>query len=337
LRGGKLVVDDVPDPVAGPGQVLVETLACGICGSDLHVQQHFDRLVAGGEQSGNGFMFDPAQDVVMGHEFSARVLEAGAGVTNVREGDVIVGVPLVVTPDGRWPVGYSNEYPGGYGERMVLTAALCYPVPNGLDPRHAALTEPMGVGVHAVSKSGVQPGQSAVVLGSGPIGLATIAALRLAGVAPIVASDPSFKRRELAAHMGAHEVVDPRQEPAIEAWQRVDGKSSLAVFEASGVRGLLAEAMQIAPPQGKVLVVGVCTEPDTVFPMIGIYKELTVQFSLGSMPDEFQRTLQLIADGEIDVAPLITGAVGIEGVASAFEDLHNPEEHAKILVEPSRN
>jgi threonine dehydrogenase-like Zn-dependent dehydrogenase len=114
----------------------------------------------------------------------------------------------------------------------------------------------------------------------------------------------------------------------------VDGVKPLVVFEAVGVPGMLDQAMRDAPRGGRVLVVGVCMETDTVRPMIGIGKELVVSFALGYDPFEFGATLRAISDGEIDVAPMITGHVGIAGVPQAFEDLGKPDEHCKILVEP---
>jgi threonine dehydrogenase-like Zn-dependent dehydrogenase len=218
---------------------------------------------------------------------------------------------------------------------MLLSSLLATKVPNGLDPRLAALTEPMAVGVHAVNKSGIKAGEAAVVLGAGPVGLACISALKRLGAEPIVAADFSAKRRELAITMGAHEAMDPRTEPAIEAWRRVDGVKPLVVFEAVGVPGMLDQAMRDAPRGGRVLVVGVCMEQDSVRPMIGIGKELVISFALGYDPFEFGSTLRAIADGEIDVAPLITGHVGIADVPQAFEDLAKPDEHCKILVEPA--
>ena len=334
LRNRQLVIDDVAEPAPGPGQVLVETIACGICGSDLHLVQHWDLVIESARAAGRS-AFDAAGDLVMGHEFSARVLELGPGVDNVQPGDAVVAMPVVLTPEGPARVGYSPGYPGGYGERMVLLAPVCFKVPDGLDPRHAALTEPMAVGAHAVAKSGIQPGDAAVVLGCGPIGLATIGALRIAGIEPVVAADFSPARRKLALHMGAHEAVDPEAEPAIDAWQRLDGQRPLVIFECVGVKGMLAGAMAAAPQNARIAVVGVCMEPDTIQPLVGVNKELTVQFCLGYTPEEFSGTLQRIASGELDVAPLITGEVGIAGVPAAFEALRNPDEHAKILVEPA--
>ena len=336
MRNRELVLDDVAVPAPGPGQVLVDVIACGICGSDLHALKHADKLIATAEASGAPFVMDLQRDIVMGHEFSARIVETGAGVSNVAPGDVIVSMPVVITPQGGFAaVGYSNDYPGGYSEQMVLTAPLCLKVPEGLDPRHAALTEPMAVGLHAVAKSGIKPGETGLVMGCGPVGLATIAALRLDGIEPIVAADFSPARRKLAEHMGAHVTVDPHEQPAIEASQKAGRLKPLVIYEAVGVPGMLDRAMKDAPRNGRVLVVGVCMETDAIQPAIGINKELTVQFALGYTPEEFSRTLASIAEGRIDVGPLITGEVGIAGVPQAFRDLANPDSHAKILVEPA--
>jgi threonine dehydrogenase-like Zn-dependent dehydrogenase len=134
--------------------------------------------------------------------------------------------------------------------------------------------------------------------------------------------------------MGAHEVVDPREEPAIDAWRRVDGRHPLVIFEAVGVPGVIDQAMRAAPQQTEIVVVGVCMETDHVQPFMGITKELTVRFSMAYDPMEFASTLQSIAEGEVDVTPMITGTVGIDDVPQAFTDLANPDAHAKIVVQP---
>jgi threonine dehydrogenase-like Zn-dependent dehydrogenase len=232
------------------------------------------------------------------------------------------------------PIVYSNDVAAGYGEEMLLSTPLMVEVPNGLEPRHAALTEPMAVGVHAVSRSSIAPGEGAVVLGCGPVGLAVVAALRLKGIDHIVAADLSAARRATAARLGAHEVVDPRDETAFAAWGRTGGIRTLVVFEAIGVPGILNEILRCSPMFSRVVVVGVCMQPDTVVPFFAIGKELNLQFVLGYDPLEFNATLRHIADGEIPVAPLITGEVDLDGIGGAFEALADPEEHVKILVVP---
>ncbi|MEO8458834.1 MAG: zinc-binding dehydrogenase [Chloroflexota bacterium] len=333
MRDGKLTVKEIPDPTPGPGNVLVETIACGICGSDLHALKHMDRMMDFSDSM--GFPSDADGDVVMGHEFSARVIELGSGASGLEVGDIVVAIPIAMGPKGMASVGYSVSFPGGYAERMVLSPAFCVKVPDGVDPRHAALTEPMAVGLHAVNKGNLQKHEGALVIGCGPIGLAIIAALRLKGVERIVAADFSPRRRDLATKMGAHVVVDPREEPAIEAWNRSAAGKTPVIFEAVGVPGIIDQIMRFAPRLTRIIVAGVCMEADTIWPIVAVTKEISVHFVLGYDPMEFRQTLTHIANGEIDVVPLITGEVGIAGVPQAFEDLGDPEQHAKILVMPA--
>jgi hypothetical protein len=211
---------------------------------------------------------------------------------------------------------------------MLLSAPLLLPIPNGLDPQHASLAEPMAVGLHAVNKSGIQPGESALVLGCGPIGIAVIAALRTRGVETIVAADFSSKRRELAATVGAHQTIDPAQgSPFDTAKPRV-------VFEAVGVPGIIDDVMRRARHGTRLVVVGVCMQADAVHPFFAIAKEISVQFVLAYDAQEFGDSLRAIAEGDIDVSPMITGTVGLEDVGTAFSELGDPERHCKILVTP---
>jgi threonine dehydrogenase-like Zn-dependent dehydrogenase len=333
LRGGRMVCrDDVPEPVPGPGQVLVAVKACGICGSDLHFAAHGDQMLAstkamGGMPTGDATV-DLGADVFMGHEFSAEVLEAGPGTDAPPPGTPVTSIPVLVSATGVEPILYSNNTIGGYAERMLLSAPLLLPIPNGLDPKHAALTEPMAVGLHAVNKSGIGRGETALVLGCGPIGIAVIAALRNRGVETIVAADFSPKRRDLAVAMGAHRVLDPA------AGSPFDSATPAVVFEAVGIPGIIDDALRRTPAGSRIVVVGVCMQPDTVHPFFGIAKEINVQFVLAYAPDEFAASLRAIADGEIDVTPVITGGVGLDGVGAAFDDLAEPERHCKILVTP---
>jgi len=355
MRNRSLVVADVPRPEPGPGEVLVRTLACGICGSDLHALKHADRFVEASRRAGSVFTMDLSRDVVMGHEFCAEVVDHGPDTTKrVAVGARVCSRPTLIRRDGPRTVGYSNDTPGGYAEYMRLTEALLLPVPNGLPTEQAALTEPMAVGLHAVAKARLEPDDAPLVIGCGPVGLAVIAALRLHGARPVVAADFSARRRELAAAMGADHVVDPAQVAPWQSWREAavwrDASRApvlppwiagpplrpAVVFECVGVPGVLDQIMAPAPRGSRIVVVGVCMEPDTIYPMLGISKELNLQFVLGYTPEEFAATLGHVAEGRIPTTPLITGRVGVEGVAGAFEALASPERHAKILVEPWR-
>jgi threonine dehydrogenase-like Zn-dependent dehydrogenase len=343
LRNGEMVVrDDVAEPVPTTGQVLVEVRACGICGSDLHFAQHGARVVELGRQvEGLGDLVggpevDLGRDVFMGHEFAGEVLDAGPGTETFPPGTLVTSIPVLASPSAVQPIVYSNDVVGGYAERMLLTAPLLVEVPNGLEARHAALTEPMAVGLHAVNRSQITPARDgALVLGAGPVGLAVVAALAPRGVEPIVVADYSPARRALAGAMGAHEAVDPRLETAWAAYGRTGRGRPAVVFEAIGVPGILDDILRRAPAQSRVVVVGVCMAPDAVTPFFGIAKELNIQFSFGYDPLEFATCLRSIAEGAIDVAPMVTAEVGLDGVGWAFDALGDPEEHCKIVVTPT--
>ncbi len=335
-RRGHLVVEDVPEPVPAAGEALVSVRACGICGSDLHTLHHADSMLALADMTGAEDAFDPQADFVMGHEFSAEVLELGPGTDGltIGPGDLVVSMPMAFAATGLELLGFSNRYPGAFAERMVLTGGMCLPVPNGLDARTASLTEPIAVAVHAVNKTSMQRGDGALVLGAGPIGLALIAVLKGRGVAPIVASDFSPRRRALAAAMGADAVVDPAVETAMDGWRGAAGGATPVVFEAIGVPGILDDICRSVPAQTRVTVVGVCMETDSFLPLVAVAKELLLQFVIYYDPTEFADTLRALAEGEIDVSPLVTGVVGIDGIAGAFDVLGHPEGHAKVIVEP---
>ncbi len=345
MRDWELRVDDIADPVPGPGQVLTKVLACGICGSDLHMLKYGAELRRLSQELEaelppdpmRPIPFEPAADTVMGHEFCCEVVELGPDVSNLAPGQVVVSMPAVFDGDGIHAVGYSSRYPGGYAELLVLNELLAIPVPDGVPPSLAAMTEPLAVGVHAVNKSRITGQDAAIVLGLGPVGLACVAELKMRGIGPVIGADFSSRRRSLAEHLGCDVVVDPRAERVIDVWRRIDGLRPLVIFEAVGVPGMIEQAMRMAPKDARVLVVGVCMQEDRIHPMLGIGRELSIQFALAYEPHEFAAALRSIADGAVDLAPLVTGTVDIDGVPAAFDELADPEGHAKIMVRTALN
>lgn len=355
MRDHELVVDTLPDPEPGPGQVLAKTLACGICGSDLHVLRHSDRLIEQQQRGGGAALMDFSGDIVMGHEFCAEILDHGpATEKRLKAGTRVCSIPVTFGAGGAATVGYSSRAPGGYGERMLLSEALLLEVPNGLSTAHAALTEPMAVGRHAVEMAKLGKQDLPLVVGCGPVGLAVIAALKIQGVGPILAADFSPRRRELAEQLGADVILDPAKTSPYREWREIaapDGVDAnpaaevlglagpqrpCVIFECVGVPGLLQEIIEGAARGARVVVVGVCLEPDRIEPSLAINKELCLQFAFAYTPEEFAATLHNIAEGRLNVEPMITGTVGVEEIAGAFEELGHPERHAKILAEPWR-
>lgn len=354
FRNGEIVVDRMADPTPGLGQVLVKTLACGICGSDLHARQHAPRMVEMAQKVGRKPM-DLSRDVVFGHEFCCEIVDFGPGTERrLKPGQHVCSLPALLTAEGIKGIGYSNDHVGGYAEAMLLSEALLLEVPNGLAPEHAALTEPLAVGVHAVAKANIRGGEVPLVIGCGPVGLAVIAAPKLRGLHPIVAADYSPARRALAARLGADVVVDPKVSQPYATWAEhaqmseaekaarppfqamLPALKPAIIFECVGVPGLLQQVFEGAPRDARIVVVGVCMESDRSEPMLGIMKELNVQYVLGYTPEEFASSLRLIAEGQVDAAAMVTAEVGLDGVAKAFADLANPEAHTKIIVQPWR-
>lgn len=371
----RLSVRDLPEPRPGAGQVVIEVRRCGICGSDLHSRLHADDLADVLGEIGYADYMRAADPVVMGHEFYGVVAEHGPDTRRTHPvGTPVVSLPLVRHGEEIHAVGLSAKAPGGYAERVVVQESMVLRVPNGLAPDVAALTEPMAVAWHAVNRGEVRRGDLAVVLGCGPVGLAVIRVLKARGVERVVASDLSPGRRALATTCGADVVVDPRevspfagcaglghyttmQGPIGAAMDAVEGLDRLpvpwwhswrlldkvgattpkapVVFECVGVPGMLEQVLAGVPLYARVVVVGVCMGADALRPSMAINKEVDLRFVVGYTPLEFRDTLHALADGTIDPTPLITGRVGLDGVAAAFDALADPETHAKVLVDPT--
>jgi len=370
-----LRVADLPEPEPGRGQVLVQVLHCGICGSDLHVREHCGHMKQLMARVAFDAQFPGVGDaVVFGHEFCCEVLDHGPGCERrIRPGTRVVAQPLLRVGNGIDMLGLSVRSPGAYAERMLLQESALVPVPSGLSSELAALTEPMAVAWHAVRRSEIARKDVAIVIGCGPVGLAVICLLKARGVKTVVASDFSPGRRALAQRCGADVVIDPATTSPWSNWQEYGFMGGLGdllelalgtreklaklpllwwhvwrlaealgqnparpvIFECVGVPGLLQQLIDGAPLLSRVVVAGVCMQVDRIEPAVAIHKEIDLRFVFGHSPLEFRDTLHLIADGKVDCAPLITGVVGLDGVANAFDALKDPERHAKILIDPA--
>lgn len=374
-HNAELAVAEIEPPSPGRGQVLINVERCGICGSDLHARNHADELADSAVAVGYHTAMRPTDRVVLGHEIVGTVAGYGPGTRKQwKVGTRVVGLPIIQDEEGPRLVGFDEASNGGYAEQVVLQESFTFAVPDGLSTDAAAFTEPLAVALHAVRRGAVGKKQAAYVIGCGPIGLAVIMMLKASGVRKVVASDLSPRRRELAVQCGADVVVDATQQGPFEAvpikgpvasvsdllamafdsiekvrrvpglpWAQLlrvangvgAGPSGPVVFECVGVPGIIEQIVSTAPLRTRVVVAGVCMEPDTFRPAIAINKEIDLRFVFGYDPGEFAETLAMLARKKVDPSPLHTGTVGLDGVAQAFTDLGNPEKHAKILVDPS--
>ena len=373
---GNLSVVDLPTPVPARGQLLLEVRRCGICGSDLHAKDHAGELTGVMDEMGYRDFMRQDTPVVFGHEFCGEVLERGRGTSRqFRVGTPVVSFPLLRASGGVHMTGLSPLAPGAYAEHVLAEGALSFVIPNGLSLDTAALTEPMAVALHAVRRSEIRKRDVAIVIGCGPVGLAVICHLKALGVHTIVASDFSVTRRDMASRCGADIVVNPADESpyavagqsgaiveapqlfelgvgAMEKLRRLPGWSHLyriadtigatapkrpVIFECVGVPGIIDGIVGAAPLQSRIIVAGVCMGTDQLRPAMAIGKEIDMRFVFGYTPLEFRDSLHMLADGEVDASSLVTGTVGLDGVARAFEVLGTAEAHAKVLIDPQSN
>lgn len=337
LQNGALNVEDIAEPEPGPGQLLVSTRTCGICGTDLHARHHLDTYLQGLAASGMALPVEETGKMVMGHEFCGEVIGRGPETPGrIADGRLVVALPFITGPQGAEYVGYSNRFPGGFAERIVVTEKLAFEVPNGLDAQRAAMTEPFAVGAHAVARASIGTEPCAImVVGCGPIGLAVIAALKARGLGPVIGMDYSPGRRAFAEAMGADETVDAARETQASVWARHRagrrGRRPI-VFECVGRPGVVQAIIDEAPRNTKVVVVGNSLEPSAIDQVKAFNLELEIVFAMNYAPAEFGATLDDIAEGRIDTSSMLTGVVPPEGVDAAFTDLRDGERHAKILV-----
>ena len=373
-QNAELTLTDLPEPIPAAGQVLLEVLRCGICGSDLHLRHHCDHMKAMASRVGAGDQFPSSSDsIVFGHEFCCEVLDYGPDCDRkLKPGTRVVAQPMLRTGNVIDNPGLSRRVTGAYAERMLLQESVLIPVPNGLSSDMAALTEPAAVGWHAVCRSDISKKDVAIVIGCGPVGLAVICALKAKGVRTVLASDFSSGRRKLALDCGADVVIDPATASPYSSWEEfgffmdqsrlqafaLDTLEKLdrlplpwwhvwrvaealgqaparpVIFECVGMPGVVQQIIDGAPLMSRVVVVGVCMQVDRYEPALAVMKEIDLRFVFSHTPLEFRDTVHMIANGKLNCAPLLTGEVGLAGVDNAFTALKDPETHAKILINP---
>ena len=336
--GRPLEIRTVPDPEPGPSELVLAVRACGICGSDLHLSEIAD--TAGG-------MAPMPAGTVMGHEFAGEVAAVGRAVAErVRVGDRVTALPFIACGscaaclDGRGhrcaavvSTGLGRN-PGGYAEYVRVGVHEAVALPPEVSDRAGAMVEPLSVGLHAVERAGLRPGEAVMVIGAGPIGLAVSLWARFMGASHVITSDLSPERADRALAMGATAVVHAGSEDAVAAVKRLCGRRAEVVFDCVGVPGSQQLAMDAAPTNGRVVVAGVCMQPDRILPVKAITKELDVRYVFGYGKRDFALTIDMLAAGRIDAMPMLSETVGLDAFPAAFEALRTDKRKAKVLLEP---
>ena len=342
---GDVRVEDVPEPHPGPGQVQIAVEWCGICGTDLH--EYLDGPIFAPTPASPHPLTGGAVPITLGHEFSGVVAELGQGVTGFSEGDRVVVEPYDVCGecsacrDGRYNIcrklgfiGLDGEQ-GGFAERMVVDTRWVHRI-DGLTPEQGALVEPLAVGYHATKLSGLAPGGSAAVFGSGPIGLVTAAALRATGAGQVIVVEPAEARKAKAPGAGADHVLDPGEVDVPEAIRELtDGRGADVTFECAGVDEVLAAAVASTRPGGTCVNVSIWGHPATFDVNALVFSEIYLVGSL-AYANRHEEVIELIRSGTVDVDQFITGRIGLEDIVErGFRELiDHKESNVKILVQP---
>jgi (R,R)-butanediol dehydrogenase/meso-butanediol dehydrogenase/diacetyl reductase len=333
----RIDVEEVPAPEAGPDDVVVEVSACGICGSDLHTYLH-------------GSFVAPGQ--IMGHEFSGRVVEAGAEVPGLAVGDRVTAVPIVPCGECRrcaegrynlcavaWTTGIAYGRPGAFAERVRIPHSVpgenVFKLGDEVSDEAGATVEPLAVAVHAVKLVDGLQGATALVLGLGTIGQQVVQVLRARGVSRVIGVDLSALRLEAAREIGA-EALDGAAgiEQALAA-ALAEGDEIDAVFECSGVPALATAALDAVRAGGTIVVLALYDDPVTFNPTALVQKELRLQGSIAYTSEDFAEALELLRTGAARADTLITQRERLDDVADAFRVQLEKDRSLKVLLKPN--
>ena len=333
----KLEVADLPRPSVGPGEVLVEVAACGICGSDVH-----------GYDGSSGRRIPP---LVMGHEAAGVVAEVGEGVTRFAAGDRVTFDSTVYCGaceycltgqinlcDNRQVVGVScGDYrrAGAFAEYVAVPERIVYRLPDGLSFAEAAMLEAVSGALHAVAVSELKGGETVLVIGAGMIGLLILQAARAAGCSRILVADVDATRLKLAEEAGADTTILASGAEMIQQVLRLTGGRGVdVVLEAVGRDETVSAAVDAVRKGGTVTLVGNIT-PQVTLPLQKVVsRQIRLQGSCASC-GEYPQAIELVSSGKIRVTPLITAVAPLSDGAKWFERLHAREPNLmKIVIDP---
>lgn len=330
---GEITVAERSRPSLDPDEVLVEVGACGVCMTDYHMYHG---------------TFEVETPMVPGHESAGTVVEVGESVRAYEPGDRVAINPTVPCTActhckrGDTHLCEHNTSIGGAADTVLDGAFAEYvrvPQTNvepigDLPVRHAALAEPLACAVHGVSKADCDPGDSVALIGAGPVGLLLLQTFRLVGAAPIVVSEPDPDRRALAAELGADVVVDPDAEAPVDHIRDAAGGPVDVAVEAIGLVPTLEQANAVTAPGGTTLVFGVPKQDATleISPFDVFFDEISYQGSYSLTTADFEQAVTLLKHGRIDVAPLITDEIGLDGLPDAFDRMGDVEGLKSIVV-----
>jgi (R,R)-butanediol dehydrogenase / meso-butanediol dehydrogenase / diacetyl reductase len=321
-----LTIETRPDPTPGAGEVVVKVGRCGICGSDLHMTED----PAFGKGAGD----------VLGHEFAGEVVALGKGADRLSLGDLVAVIPLSSCGQcascRAGEIAWCDEFGlqgGGYAEFAVTRPNQCIRLPKSASLADGAIIEPLAVALHGVNMSGLKAGDKVLILGAGPIGLAVAFWARRRGARDIVIQDIADHQRDRALAMGATGfAVDPA-DPVGGAERTLGGKADI-VFECVGIPGLIEQAVSQVRNRGAILLLGLCTRPDTFNSFAMLSKEVRLITSAFFTRGEYEEALDALDAGAAEPQMLVTDTISLGDTPARFEALKSRTHECKVLIDP---
>jgi (R,R)-butanediol dehydrogenase/meso-butanediol dehydrogenase/diacetyl reductase len=343
---GDVRLDDVDEPVAGPGEITVEVAAAGICGSDIHEYRGGPIAVP---VDADHPLTGQRAPVTLGHELAGTVVAVGEGVRDIGVGDRVAasavlrcgtcrtcaaGLPQLCATLGFHGLSGGG---GGFAPLDTFPAYLAHRLPDAVDTETGALLEPLATGVHAVARSGIGPGDTVLVAGAGPIGLMTVVAARARGAATALAAEPAPARARAATALGADAVLDPLTEDVGERVRELTGGTGVdAAFDAAAAPASFDTVLAAVRPRGTVVNVAAWEQPVAFHPNLLLFGEPTVTGALAYTPEDFAEAVRIAASGTVDLGGLVTRRIRLaDAVTDGFARLAAaPGDDIKVLVVP---
>lgn len=334
-------LEEVAEPTLLPGTAIVEVSFCGVCGTDVHEYAHGPVMIRPGAHPLSGV----APPLTLGHEFSGRVVAMDGEVPGIEVGTRVVADPCLRCGVCRWcqrgeyhvcakggSIGLASD--GGLAPLVRVPLVELHPVPDAVSDEHAALAEPLSVGLHAARRAAITAGESVLVLGAGPIGLAAVVGARLSGAGRVFVSEPNPARAEVARTMGATDVFDPTVDDVrSEVFRRTGRIGPDAAIDGTGIPAAIELGLRSLRRGGRMAVAGISPSDLTVDLRQLVLYERSLVGSLGYNFD-IPRVLDLMAGGQLDPSPLVTGVRPLSAAVATLEELSTPNQHIKVLLRP---